>query len=113
MKQIYRRDYIKAVEREIVRVYYGHMHNYEQGRSLLLLRKKMLDNWAFRHPYELLSDINDFNIALTNTLSELHKKAHEVYAKVSQFEPKAELTARCFFYRPLSCITPISRTLPR
>ena len=90
MKPIYRRDYIKAVEREIVRVYYGHMRNDEQGRSLLALRKKMLDNWAFRHPYELLADITVFNNALIHALHELYNKAHDVYAKVSQLEPKAE-----------------------
>ena len=95
MSRTYQHDYINLIEREIVSLYYKREHP-AQLRTLLHLRKEMLDYWAHDHQRMLYDEIKAFNDALTEALSKLYKEAHDTYDNVIRFAPGAEITAQCF-----------------
>ena len=66
-----------------------------QFRTLLHLRKEMLDLWAHYNQNLLYDAIKAFNDSLTEALAKLYKQAHETYGNI-KYAPNAELTARCF-----------------
>ena len=100
MSHQYHRDYINYLEHEIVYLYHRgshpHMQTTEQLRTLLHLRKEMLDLWAHNNQHLLYDEIFAFNEALTKALSQLYQQAYDAYAQITPLAPNAELTARCF-----------------
>ena len=95
MSRNYQRDYINYLEHEIISLYYKCEHP-AQLRTLLHLRKEMLDLWAHNNQPLLHDEIKAFNDALMEALAKLYKEAHETYDNVIRFAPCAEITAQCF-----------------
>ena len=89
-------DFLQHIEEEILCEYDTNMEDYKYSRSLLELRKYMLDQMALQHQEELLPDIIAFNDALRDALQEMYTHAHSLYEQVSAIQPDIELEAKCF-----------------
>lgn len=89
-------DFLQHIEEEILCEYEANMEDYKYSRSLLELRKYLLDQMALKHQEELLPDIIAFNDALRDALQEMYTRAHSLYEQVSAIQPDIELEAKCF-----------------
>ena len=67
-----------------------------QCKCLLELRQEILNEQALASQKELLPDIIAFNDALYLALQKMFDKAHELYSRISAFQPDRELEAKCF-----------------
>jgi len=96
IRQLYENQDLRCVENELKHLYGGRMDNPGQARTMLKLRKEMLDHWAYEHQQELLSEIAAFNNAALEALRHLYDKAHATYKQMTLILPDAELSAKCF-----------------
>ena len=79
-------DFLQHIEEEILCEYEANMEDYKYSKSLLELRKYLLDQMALKHQEELLPD----------ALQEMYTRAHSLYEQVSTIQPDIELEAKCF-----------------
>ena len=96
IRQLYENWHLRYVENGLKHLYGGRMDNPGQARTVLKLRKEMLDHWAYEHQQELLPEIAAFNNAALEVLRHLYDKAHATYRQMSLILPDAELSAKCF-----------------
>jgi len=93
-------DYdIKLIEDEIMLIYDSPSSDYRNCRSLLSLRKDMINKRVLAHQEVILPDIIAFNDALTNALHEMYDRAHRMWDSIKDnkdFCDDAELEAKCF-----------------
>ncbi|MBQ3673713.1 MAG: hypothetical protein IJQ20_09825 [Paludibacteraceae bacterium] len=89
---------IKNVEQEILRSSNSKMPNdKEQVKTLLHLRKSMLDGWARAHEKEFLPVIKEFNFATERALKDLYDLAHRYYEYMATFDSGIQLVASLRF----------------
>ena len=89
---------IKRVEQEILRLNTGKMpSDKEQIKTLLRLRKSMLDGWARAHEKEFLPAIREFNLSTERALKDLYDMAHRYYEYMASFDSGIQLVARLQF----------------
>ena len=80
METPYENADIRYVEQEILKLWASKVPNdKEQVKTLLRLRKSMLDNWARAHEKEFLPVIKEFNLAVERALKDLYDVAHRYY----------------------------------
>ena len=79
------------------------------GKNLLELRQDYLNEQALAHQKKLLPDIIAFNDALYIALQKMYDHAHELYSKISAFQPKIELKAQCFLSINYPSLHPFQR----
>ena len=84
-----------------------HCENYQEcGEHLLNLRQDILNDQALANQKELLPDIIAFNDALYSALQKMYDHAHELYKKISAFQPNIELDAKCFLPKKYPLLHP-------
>ena len=76
-------DYaLQELERQIIMVFEGPFskdYNYTDERSLLQVRKDIINHFVLQHQEDLLPDIIAFNDALREALHKMFDEAHAVY----------------------------------
>ena len=98
METPYENADIKHVEQEILRLTAGKIPSeQEQLKTLLRLRKTMLDEWARVHEKEFLPVIKDFNIAVERALKDVYDLAHRYYEYMAAFDSGIQLVASLRF----------------
>lgn len=94
MKTSYENEDIQHVEQEILRLSTSKQPSApEQIKTLLRLRKTMLDNWARAHEKEFLPMIKEFNVAVERALKDVYDLAHRYYAYMVDFDSSIQLVA--------------------
>lgn len=84
----------KNVEQEILRLANSKSTiDTEQIKTLLRLRKNMLDNWARAHEKGLLPIIKDFNLTTERALKDLYDLAHRYYDYMVSLDSSIQLEA--------------------
>lgn len=93
----YNDKFLRYLELEI-RIVWDIQTRYDdaQCRCLLELRQEILNDQALASQKELMPDIIAFNDALYLALQKMFDKAHELYSRISAFQPDIELEAKCF-----------------
>ena len=90
---------IALIEEHILRTYNDPKMIYPNCRSLLGLRKDIINRKVLAHQEKLLPDIIAFNDALTDALKEMYDRAHLAWKALQgndAFSGEVELTAKCF-----------------
>ena len=90
---------IRLIEEEIIRQDTQSPPDNYTCRSLLTLRKEMINERVWKHKDEILPDIVAFNDALTKVLRSMYDKAHEVWNNIKDnkcFDGYLVLKAKCF-----------------
>ena len=111
MESPYENADIKHVEQEILKLSTSKVPNdKEQVKTLLRLRKTMLDDWASEHEKEFLPIINEFNLAVECALKNLYDVAHRYYEYLATFESGIQLVARLRFTSTYPRLHPFQST---
>ena len=98
METPYENADIRYVEQEILKLRASKVPNdKEQVKTLLRLRKSMLDSWTRTHEQELLPVIKEFNLAVERALKDLYDVAHRYYEYMATFDSGIQLVARLQF----------------
>lgn len=98
METSYANADIKNIEQEILRLSNSKIHgDKEQVKTLLRLRKTMLDDAARAHEKEFLPVIKEFNFATERALKDLYDVAHRYYKYMASFDSSIQLVARLQF----------------
>ena len=107
----YNDTFLRKLEKEILFSYdcrCGVFEDYTHYGCLLELRKNILNEQALtrKNQEELLSYIVAFNDALRDALKYLYNHAHELYSRMSAFQPNVELVANCFLSKEYPSLHP-------
>ena len=99
---------LQLIEEEISYIYQSDVTGYPQSEYLLDLRKRILNEQACTRnaQEELLPDIIAFNDALHDALKRMYDRAHELYSRMSAFQPNVELVANCFLSKEYPSLHP-------
>lgn len=98
METPYENADIRYVEEEMLKLKASKMSSdKEHVKTLLRLRKSMLDNWAHAHEKELLPVVKQFNLAVERALKDLYDLAHRYYDYISNFDCGIQLEAHLRF----------------
>lgn len=102
---------IRNVEQEILKLSATKIpSDKEQIKTLLRLRKTMLDNLARAHEKEFLPVIKDFNLAVELALKDLYDVAHRYYEYMATFESDMQLVASLRFSNMYPRLHPFQST---
>ena len=99
IKEILQDYALQILEEQIILAYngpYAKHHDYTDERSLLQVRKNIIDHYMLQHQEELLPDIIAFNDALRATLLAMYEKAHAVYDTNKVLGEDVTVEACCF-----------------
>lgn len=107
----YNDKFLSRLEKEIRFAYndkYDIFDDYTHYGCLLELRKNMLNDQALtrKNQEELLPHIIAFNDALRDALKHMYDHAHELYSRMSAFQPNVELVANCFLSKEYPSLHP-------
>ena len=98
MENLYEKADIKYVEQEILKLSTSKVpSDKEQVRTLLRLRKSMLDNRARALEKEFLPVIKEFNVTVERALKDLYDVAHRYYEYMATFDNGIQMVARLQF----------------
>ena len=99
---------LQHIEEVISYIYDSDATGYPEGEYLLDLRKRILNEQALtrKNQEELLPDIIAFNDALYLALQKMYDHAHELYSRMSAFQPNVELVANCFLSKEYPSLHP-------
>jgi len=89
-------DALKALEGQIIMSFEGLWskdHDYTDERSLIEVRKTIINHRVLQHQDLLLPDIIAFNDAMSEALREMFDKAHAVYEANKGFGEDVEVEA--------------------
>ena len=93
-------DYaLQKLEEQIILVYngpYAKRHDYTNERSLLQVRKNIIDHYMLQHQEELLPDIIAFNDALREALRKMYDKAYAIYEANKGLGEYVSVEACCY-----------------
>lgn len=111
METRYNNTDIRNVEQEILKVSTTKIpSDKEQIKTLLRLRKTMLDNWARAHEKEFLPVIKEFNLAVEYALKDLYDVAHHYYEYMATFDSGIQLIAGLRFANMYPRLHPFQST---
>lgn len=95
---------IHLIEEEIARKDTLSPPDWDTCRSLLTLRKEMINDRVWKHKDEILPDVIAFNDALTKALRSMYDKAHEVWNNIKDskcFDGHLILKAKCYLAKDI------------
>ena len=95
---------IHLIEEEIARQVTLSPPDWDTCRSLLTLRKEMINERILEHKEEILPDIIAFNDELTKALRSMYDKAHEVWDNIKGnkcFDGHLVLKAKCYLAKDI------------
>ena len=102
---------LKNVEQEILKLAQSELPNGKgQVKTLLRLRKSMLDNWARAHEKGFLPVIKEFNLAVEQALKDLYDLAHRYFEYMAAFDSGIQLEAYLRFTDAYPCHHPFQST---
>ena len=104
----YNDKFLRNLELEI-RIASDLHDDYSQCKCLLELRQDILNDQALAHQEELLPDIIAFNDALYLALQKMFDHVHELYSRISVFQPNIELVAQCFLSKTYPSLHPFQK----
>lgn len=111
METPYNNTDIRYVEQEIMKLSTTKIpSDIEQIKTLLRLRKAMLDNWARAHDKEFLPIIKEFNLAVERALKDLYDVSHCYYAYMATFESDIQLVGSLRFTNMYPRLHPFQST---
>lgn len=85
---------IQCIEQEIMKLNASQASiDKEQVKTLLRLRKSMLDQRARAHEKEFLPAITEFNLAVERALKDLYDLAHRYYENMAAYDSGIQLVA--------------------
>ena len=88
---------LKYLEDEIKLTYDGwDCDDYTRCRGMLRARKRILNELTLAHQAELLPNIITFNETLSDALRKMYNRTHDLYSRISAFQPDIEITAKCY-----------------
>ena len=104
----YNDKYLRYIEWEIRTTYdfRNNLEDYTQCECLLELRQDILNEQALANQKCLMQDIIAFNDALYLALQKMYDHAHELYSRMSAFQPNVELVANCFLSKEYPSLHP-------
>ncbi len=104
----YNDKYLQYIEWEIRTTYdfRNDLEDYTQCECLLELRQDILNEQALANQKCLIQDIIAFNDALHDALKRMYDRAHELYSRMSAFQPNVELVANCFLSKEYPSLHP-------
>lgn len=101
IKEILESNPVKESEELIIRVFNGNIRyeDYTQQKSLLELRKRIINHQVLQHQEEILPDIIAFDNALRSALRDMYDRAHSIWKNIGEnksYGDEITLTAKCF-----------------
>ena len=91
---------VKGIEEDIVNSYNLDDNGYEEGKSLLSLRRKLINEMVLSHQEDYIDDIIAFNDSLMDSLREMYDRACHIYSDMTKHKDYGDdikLEARLFF----------------
>ena len=101
---------IKGIEEDIVNSYNLDDNGYEEGKSLLSLRRKLINEMVLSHQEDYLDEINAFNDSLMDSLREMYDRACLIYSDIikhKDYGDEIKLEARLFFSKQYPELHPV------
>ncbi len=111
METSYNNADIRHVEQEILKISTSKTpKDTEQVKTLLRLRKSMIDSRARAYEKEFLPVIKEFNLATERALKDLYDVAHRYYEYMATFDYGIQLVARLHFTSTYPHLHPFQST---
>ena len=110
IKDLLQDDALKALEDQIIMSFEGFWskdHNYTDERSLIEVRKNIINHRVLQYQDLLLPDIIAFNDAMREALREMFDKAHAVYEANKGFGEDVEVEACCYLSNNYPALHPV------
>ena len=110
IKDLLQDDALKALEDQIIMSFEGLWskdHDYTDERSLIEVRKTIINHRVLQHQDLLLPDIIAFNDAMREALREMFDKAHAVYEANKGFGEDVEVEACCYLSNDYPALHPV------
>ena len=101
---------LQELESQIILVFNGPFppdHDYTDERSLLQVRRNIINHYVLQHQEELLPDIIAFNDALREALHKMFDKAHIIYEANKGFGDAVSVEACCYLCSKYPALHPI------
>ena len=110
IKDLLQDDALKALEDQIIMSFEGLWskdHDYTDERSLIEVRKTIINHRVLQHQDLLLPDIIAFNDTMREALREMFDKAHAVYEANKKIDENVEIWACCYLSIDYSALHPV------
>jgi hypothetical protein len=110
IKDLLQDDALKALEDQIIMSFEGLWskdHDYTDERSLIEVRKTIINHRVLQHQDLLLPDIIAFNDTMSEALREMFDKAHAVYEANKGFGEDVEVEACCYLSNDYPALHPV------
>lgn len=110
IKEILQDYALQELEEQIIIAFngpYDKRHDYTNERSLLQVRRNIINHYVLQHQKALLPDIIAFNDALRTTLLTMYEKAHAVYDTNKVFGKDVIVEACCFLGKDYPALHPV------
>ena len=110
IKEILQDYALQELERRIIMVFdgpYSKEHNYTDERSLLRIRRDIINHYVLQHQEELLPDIVAFNDALREALHKMFDEAHAVFEANKDFGEDVTVEACCWLGNDYPALHPV------
>ena len=110
IKDLLQDDALKALEDQIIMSFEGCWskdHDYTDERSLIEVRKTIINHRVLQHQDLLLPDIIAFNDAMREALREMFDKAHAVYEANKKIDKNVEIWACCYLSIDYPALHPV------
>ena len=110
IKEILQDYALQELEEQIIMSFDGPFskhYNYTDERSLLRVRRDIINHYVLQHQEELLPDIIAFNDALREALHKMFDEAHAVYEANKVFGEDVMVEACCFLGRDYPTLHPV------
>ena len=110
IKDLLQDDALKALEDQIIMSFGGLWskdHDYTDERSLIEVRKTIINHRVLQHQDLLLPDIIAFNDTMSEALREMFDKAHAVYEANKGFGEDVEVEACCYLSNDYPALHPV------
>lgn len=110
IKEILQDYALKELEEQIIRSFEGIFpigQDYTEERSLLRIRRNIINHYMLQRQEELLPDIIAFNDALREALQKMFDEARAVYEANKGFGENVSVEACCFLGRDYPALHPV------
>ena len=110
IKEILQDYALKELEEQIIMTFNGafsKFHDYTEERSLLQVRRNIINHYMLQHQEELLPDIIAFNDALREALHKMYDEARAVYEANQGFGEDVSVEACCYLGRDYPALHPV------
>ena len=110
IKDLLQDDALKTLEDQIILSFEGLWskdHDYTDERSLIEVRKTIINHRVLQHQDLLLPDIIAFNDVMREALRKMFDKAHAVYEANKGFGEDVEVEACCYLSNDYPALHPV------